>query len=183
MSIRDRRRPTARVSTLLTGLLMLGVVGFQAHAFDVTGRSTDPVKVQADWAELDERTGESLYRGNVVVQQGRSLVEAQEIRIRAGEDGIDYFLATGEPAHMLIFDSEKNEETHAYARSMEYERAGNRVTLQEGARVQQASSSFQGERIIYNTLTQVVNAESRPGGNGSGRVEIIYHPKKGDGTP
>jgi len=152
-------------------------------AFDVTGRSPEPVKVQADWAQLDERTGDSTYRGNVVVTQGRSLIETGEIRVKAGEDGIQYFNATGEPVHMLIYDAEKAEETHAYARNMEFERAKNRVVLSVNARLQQAKSSFQGERIIYNTVTQVVSAESRSGGSGDGRVEIIYHPSPRAGEP
>jgi lipopolysaccharide export system protein LptA len=173
----------ARLPLFLLVILLAGQGQQPAMAFDVTGRTAEPVKVQADWAELDERTGDSTYRGNVVVRQGRSMIEASEIRIKAGDNGIVYFIATGEPAHMLIYDAEKSEETHAYAKNMEFEQSKSRVTLSVNARLQQAKSSFQGERIVYNTVTQIVSAESKPGASSEGRVEIIYHPSPKQSEP
>lgn len=173
----------ARLPLILSVILLAAQGNQYVGAFDVTGRTAEPVKVQADWAELDERTGDSTYRGNVVVRQGRSMIEANEIRIKAGDNGIKYFMATGEPVHMLIYDAEKSEETHAYAKSMEFDQAKSRVTLSVNARLQQAKSSFQGERILYNTVTQIVSAESKPGASSEGRVEIIYHPSPRQSEP
>lgn len=185
MSTLERRHTLPSFPILL--LTFASLLPFKVLAFDVTGRSPEPVKVQADWAELDERTGASTYRGHVIVRQGRSLIEADEIRIQAGEQGIEQFVATGAPVHMLMYDTEKAEETHAYAKTMEFNQAKNQVVLSVNARLQQAKSSFQGERIIYNTLTQIVSAEAKPGADNQGRVEIIYHPstppRKSEPTP
>ena len=113
--------------------------------------------------------------------------ETDEIRIKAGEKGIEQFVATGGPVHMLIYDAEKLEETHAYAKNMTFDQQKNQVVLSVNARLQQAKSSFQGERIVYNTLTQIVSAEAKPGADNQGRVEIIYHPstppRKSEPTP
>lgn len=168
-----------RLRLLLWGSVAL-FASANAWAFDVSGKSDAPVRVQADFAELDERSGTSIYRGNVLVQQGQSLIEANEIRIRADDEGIASFEASGEPAHMLLYDSEKAEETHAYAKRLVFSRENERVTLSGGARLQQEGSSFQGEEILYNTRTQIVSAQARPDQDSGGRVEIIYHPKKAD---
>ena len=163
-------------------VLLFSLLAAQVPAFDITGQSREPVKVQADWAELDERTGESLYRGNVVVEQSRSRIEADEIRIQTGDTGIEYFKAVGVPAYLLVWDNERQQETRAWANTMEYLKKDNAVILEQQARVQQSDSSFRGDRIIFNTLTQVVNAESVPGESSSGRVEIIYRPPPAEGA-
>lgn len=167
---------TARMGARLTLCALLASPA--GHAFDVTGGTNAPVRVQADFAELNERDGESVYRGNVVVQQGQSLIEAGEIRIKADENGIASFVATGSPTHMLLYDSVKAEETHAYAEKMEFDRSRNQVILSGSARLQQEGSSFQGEIIHFDTQTQVVSAKADPENGSTGRVEIIYLPKK-----
>ena len=96
-----------------------------------------------------------------MVRQGRSLIEADEIRIQAGEQGIEQFVATGAPVHMLMYDTEKAEEPSLC------ENHGIQSGQESGCAVRECTASasqklLSGERIIYNTLTQIVSAEAKP---------------------
>jgi lipopolysaccharide export system protein LptA len=167
-----------------TALIMAIIAAGHAAAFDMTLQSREPIRIQADSAELDELKGVATYQGDVIISQGRSIIEASRITVYTSRNrGINRLDAVGTPAHLRQYDPVEKTETNAYARRIDYRREDNRVALRGGARLEQASSVFRGEEILYDTLSQVVTAKSSdPARNGEQadgkqqRVEIIYFP-------
>ena len=145
---------------------------------DLSKVSQEPIKVAADQAELNDKTGQSVYSGNVIITQGRSRLEAETVSVNTDSDGISGFIAAGDLVHLLQYDNENNTETHAYARMISFNRERNEIVLHRKARLVQDNSSFQGEEIRYNTVKRVVTARSSTENPGENRVEIIFQPKK-----
>ena len=148
------------------------------YALDLSKVSQEPIKIAADRAELNDKTGQSTYSGNVIITQGRSKLEAETVLVNSDRDGISSFRAEGELVHLLQYDLENDTETHAYAKKISFDRENNEIVLYKKAKLVQDNSSFQGEEIRYNTLNRIVTATSSPENPGEGRVEIIFQPNK-----
>jgi len=161
---------------LTLGILSLGIS--DAKAVNLSVKSDEPIKIEADRAELDDKIGKSTYSGNVIITQGKSSLKATQVVIFSDQDGIRQFTATGDLAHLVQYDAKTDTETHAYAKEILFERSSNQVILRKNARLEQQTSSFQGEEIIYNTLKRVVTANSDPTDENNSRVNIIYQPSK-----
>ncbi|WP_020409657.1 lipopolysaccharide transport periplasmic protein LptA [Hahella ganghwensis] len=173
--------PSKRPKLLLClTLILLSFLPSISTAINLSTGSDEPIKIQADRAQLDDIAGKSTYTGNVIITQGQSRLEAAKVILISDDSGIKSFFATGKPAHLIQHDKETDVFTHAYAREIRYERDKNQVTLRQEARLEQPNSSFQGEEIIYDTVKRLVTAESSKSGEDTGRVEIIYQPPKAD---
>jgi lipopolysaccharide export system protein LptA len=165
-----------RKSVSLAGLATTAVLyAGLSFALDLSKASQEPIKIAADRAELNDKTGQSIYSGNVIITQGRSKLEAESVSVNSDKEGISGFIATGELVHLLQFDKESNTETHAYAKTISFNRDNNEIVLHKKAKLIQDNSSFQGEEIRYNTVKRIVTAESSK----EDRVEIIFQPNKG----
>ena len=45
------------------------------------GDSNEPIEIEADFAELDDEKGETIYVGNVIVTQGSLRMTGEKLRI------------------------------------------------------------------------------------------------------
>lgn len=63
---------------------------------------TLPVDIQSDSAHFDEKTGETLYEGNVTVTQAGHELRSDTLTIHRTREGkIDHIIATGNPAYFV----------------------------------------------------------------------------------
>ncbi len=162
-------------------LFIIGLLpAVSGWALDLSTGSDEPIKIAADRAELNDKTGQSVYTGNVIITQGRSKLEADSVTVNSDDSGITGFIAAGELVHLVQYDKDKDVETHAYAVTISFNRDNNEIVLRKKAKLVQENSSFQGEEIRYNTVKRIVTAESDSANPSEGRVEIIYQPNKGD---
>ena len=100
-----------------------------------------PIRVQADSAELDDKQGVAVYRGDVVVTQGSTKLTGNTV----------YFVTQ------------------------------NRVVLIDQAKVIQEGNTFEGEKIVYDTQRQIVNAGRATGSQVTSprpRIDMVIQPKK-----
>ncbi|PID43942.1 MAG: lipopolysaccharide transport periplasmic protein LptA [Gammaproteobacteria bacterium] len=166
----------ARLFTLLLSLCL----GQGALAMSST--SDAPIHIKADKAKLDDQKGIATYKGDVIISQGTSTLEADTVIIYANDSGLIKIIATGSPAHFQQKMNDSTLTTHAFGDRITYTHAARTITLQKNARLEQGKNRFQGDVIEYNTESRVVTAT----GNGrrntpGGRVELIFHPKKAKG--
>ena len=162
----------------VTLFVLTGTSSSLSVALDLSRMSQAPIKIAADSAELNDKTGQSVYSGNVIITQGRSRLEAETVSVNTDREGISGFTAAGELVHLLQYDDESKTETHAYARMISFNRERNEIVLHRQAKLVQDNSSFQGEEIRYNTVKRIVTAKSSSENPGQGRVEIIFQPSK-----
>jgi lipopolysaccharide export system protein LptA len=63
-----------------------------------------PISIESDYAERNEKTGRTVYRGNVVISQGSVLIEAEEITLHVENSKISRIECTGKHNAMLTRD-------------------------------------------------------------------------------
>lgn len=167
-----RRQPVAtpyrRGLLLLLPLLLL--------APPLLARSSDrgePIRIEAGRVEIDEPRGVSIYRQDVVLQQGSLQLNADQLTIELAQGQLQRATAIGTPARFQQQPAPAAPAVAGHATSILLQRSDNDLILLEGdAVVTRGRDRFSGGRIRYYPDTNRVAAE----GDGSGRVEAIIYP-------
>lgn len=158
---------------LLAALLLALSGGAQALPDD----RNQPINIAADRASINERTGVTVYTGNVEIIQGSMEIHGDRVELYRGADGsIERIISTGNPARFQQQSAVDQPLTKAYGKKMDYRVKKQEVTITEEARVDQAEDTFTGERIVYQMDKALVNAfgSDREGGE---RVKMVIQPK------
>lgn len=150
---------------LLLPLLLWGSV---ATAQQDTQR---PVRVEADRAHLDDRRGISIYRGNVTITQGETVIRGDVVTVHSPERVLERMEAEGEPAQLDTLDKD-GRPVHAEAQHMTFLPPSQEVILSGKARIWQSEDEFRGDRIVYDLEAAVLEASTGE----TGRVEAIITP-------
>lgn len=140
-----------------------------------------PIHVQADTAELDDKNGVAVYRGSVVITQGSLKITGHTVTItRTANGDIDVFTALGTPAYYEQKPAPNKGLVQAYGLTLQYFVSTNRIVLIDQAKIVQEGSTFEGEKIVYDTQRQIVNAGRATGSNVSAprpRIDMVIQPK------
>ena len=161
-------------------------------AFSLSTDKDQPIEVEADEAELDDKNDVSVYRGNVIVRQGSIHMTGDVMTVYSkGGDELDYIIIEGSPATYEQLPDNSNVRDQAQAKRMEYYELKNLVVLIKDAQVKQDTSTLAGERIEYNTELSRVKAWGQANGEGTAqtpasekksRVKLILKKKKEPGS-
>jgi len=169
---------TARLLGTALLLWLLPVTGW-----GLSSDRSQAMNIEADRATLNEKTGNSIYEGNVHVQQGSLVLEGNKMTVQLSNNDIDTIILTGNPATYRQRPDGKDTDQHAEAARIEYHAAEDRIILLENARIwQSGAEEFRSDRIVFNLKNNTVNA----GGNNPGdRVRITLQPgsKKDEQLP
>ena len=132
---------------------------------------TLPVRITADEASLDDRSGASSYRGNVVVVRGDLRLHADNLTILAPERQPQRIEAEGVPARFESPDSDGYLRV-ATARRITYSLTDETLQLEGDAEIRTRSGQARGERIDYDLIGGQIEIR----GTASERVEITFEP-------
>ncbi len=163
-----------------------------ATSLTVHALSTDkdqPIEVEADYAELDDEKGVTIYKGNVIVTQGSMRINGDKMTVTYNEnDDLDTLIVTGRPAHYQQMPDNSQILDEAEALKMEYYQLKSLIVLINDALVKQEGLRFSGNRIEYDTERSKVYARSdetvreetgdAKAENRNDRVKITIKPKK-----
>ncbi|MEH6357390.1 MAG: lipopolysaccharide transport periplasmic protein LptA [Pseudomonadales bacterium] len=140
-----------------------------------------PIHITSDTAEVDDKTGLSIYRGKVKIIQGTINLVADQVTIHSDNQGISKLVAIGAPAHFQQLPEIEKTITHAFGNTIEYFVSEERIELKKQAKLEQEQNVFTGERIDYDIKRRVVNAYGDQQPNSSAtppRVNLIIQPNK-----
>ena len=169
-------------SLCLTSLLALSSLA-PSTANALPDDRNKPIHITSDTAEIDDKTGNSVYRGKVKMVQGTINLEGDQITIFSNSDGVTHLIAIGAPAHFQQQSEANKELTHAYGNTIEYFIAKEKMKLIKQARLVQDSNVFTGERIDYDMKKRLVNAYGGDQTSSTAetpRVNMIIQPAKSD---
>ena len=168
MSSSSPSRGRCRRSLLLLVLLSPCAWGLDADR-------DQPITIEADKASLNDKTGLSVYEGNVKLQQGTLIFTGNHMTVQLTDKKLDVIVLTGNPATAVQRPEGKDTDQHAEASRIEYYANDERVILLDKARVwETGDEEFRSDRIVVNLKTDTVDAG---GGGDSGRVHITLQPK------
>jgi len=172
-----------RLGSAITGVLLSGSLLFSATASSApqTDRQ-QPMTVEADSAELNERSGVSTYKGSVVVVQGSLTMKSDHMTLQSKDHKLTRMTGIGKPATYRQIDSSTGEPVYGEADKIVYLPGKNQIILTGKASLLKNDNTFNSERIVYNMSNNYVSAGTREGGK---RVKIVIQPvqDKEDTTP
>ncbi len=145
------------------------------------GDEDQPIRIQSDTAELDEKQGVSIYRGRVTITQGSVKIRADKVTVESDNEGVKKIIAVGQPAHYEHKPKPDEPMVKARGEIIQYMATEDKVVILKNARLEQDHNVFQGDRINYDISKQLVKAHSKgttKTGNTGKRVEIVIQPKK-----
>ena len=143
-------------------------------AWALSSDREQPMHIESDRAELDERKGTSLYIGNVRVTQGTLVLTGDHMTVYQEGEHLDRLVLLGKPATYRQRPDGKDEDMRAEALRMEYYTDPERIILIDEAVAWQGENSFRSDRIVYEVGSDRVlggDPESGP------RVHIILQPR------
>ncbi|OZB22801.1 MAG: lipopolysaccharide transport periplasmic protein LptA [Pseudomonas sp. 34-62-33] len=155
-------------------ILALGAALGSAAAWALPSDRDQPIRIQADSAELDDRQGVAVYRGDVIITQGTLKITGDTVTITQTASGdIDVFTAVGNLAYYEQKPAVDKDIVKAYGKTIQYFASNERIVLIDQAKVIQEGNTFEGEKIVYDTRRQIVNAGRAP----RPRIDMVIQPK------
>jgi lipopolysaccharide export system protein LptA len=126
------------------------------------GLSTDkdqPIQIESDNMQYDDKAKVNVYKGNVVVTQGSMRLTGNVLTINLDKkDDITKVFVDGEPACFRQLPDGKSEYQEGEALRMEYHKDKHMIYFIKNARVTQGAQSFSGHEITYDTERNFVTA-------------------------
>ena len=153
-----------RVTGALLGVALLLSL-LPVTGWGLTGDRSQPVNIQADRATVNEKTGKSVYEGNVYVQQGTLVLQGSKMTVQLNDNTIDTLVLIGDPATYRQRADGKESDQHAEALRIEFYAKEDRIILLESARVwRSGDNELRSDRIVINLKSDTFNAGSnKPG--------------------
>lgn len=152
-----------------------------------------PAIIEADEVELDFNTGERIYKGNVVVEQGTLLIKGDKMIVKYKEDKMETATAWGNPASFKQRPDGKDQDVLGKGSVIVLNQINNTLTLTTNASLKQGPDWANGEIIIYNMDTDKMTIKSTGGGSKKAkagsepvkkkRARVVIMPAKKSSTP
>ncbi len=121
----------------------------------------EPVNIEADSAELSQATGQTVYKGNVKLNQGSLNINADEITISVKNGILDELVAKGNQANLSQLPKHNAPVIDATANTIYYNVGKDSLLLEGNASIAHGESSFNGNRIEYLINDERVTANER----------------------
>lgn len=151
------------ISATLIACLVSGTAAAQSR--------TAPIRIEADQGEVSQRTGKSVYTGNVAVTQAAMELRGDKLTVHRKDNDRIRAVLVGDPAR-LERTPDQGEKVTGHARRMTYRSAEDMVELTGDAFIKRGDNTLRGATIRHNLTTARTRAER---GDGE-RVHITIQP-------
>lgn len=160
-------------ATLLTSLCM--------SSYALESDRDQPIYVAADRASIDDKTGITVYTGNVDITQGSMILRGDRIELRRDTEGnVDQIISDGAPAYFEQQPSADQSVTVATGSKLDYAVGTQLLKITGNAKVTQAGDEFTGARINYDMDKALVDAFSDS--KSDKRVRMVIQPRTKSGS-
>lgn len=168
-----------------SALLLVTLALASSTALSSTDDTQQPIHIEADQAEINEREGIMTYTGHVLLKQGGIELRAETVVVYTKDGELQRITAQGKPVHYLqkklqqpsLLESpptSTTKEIKGVSQRMEYRAKDKRLLLLGNAEFWQGGNRFSGNRIQYDPETERVIASA---GDSSGEVNHSKPPR------
>ena len=131
--------------------------------FALSSDSEQNIEIEADTAEMDDINKTTVYRGNVVINQGSIRMTGHTMTVHFDKNNdVKLVILNGSPATYRQLPDNSDTYDEAEALKMKYYALKNNIILIDNALVTQEGLMFSGQKIEYDTELSKVKAESLP---------------------
>lgn len=169
-------RSINRLLATLLPILFLASTPFTTQALE--GDTNKPIEVEADSVEIDEGSGKSTYKGNVVLTQGSIRLAADKIIVIQHENKSDLIKAFGKPATLTQKSKTGKKGIKGRSQRMEYSVDSDILYLIGNAVLVQGKDTFESDRIAYDRKKSLIKGGASAKGKQRVRVTIRSNKKK-----
>jgi lipopolysaccharide export system protein LptA len=162
-----------RIHKIIAGIFFLTPLCAMALPSDVS----EKIHIIADSSVFNYKTGETVYEGNVKVDQGTTHLTADKVVIKNNDQHkIETAIAYGnnQPAQYSTLPKPGDTLMQAKAKVIKYFPTKTLIQLEGDVEVLQGENSFHGPLILYNMKDQIVSAPASK----TGRATIVIDPSK-----
>ena len=178
---RGRATASSRISVpsrLATALVIVCLSALPVHAQQSLGlspNSDEPIDIQSDSVELDQRAQTVTFVGQVIAVQGDSRLRSDRLRItyedqQGGGRAITDLYASGS---VVITSGEDQTATGQWAR---YERGQEVMTMGDNVTLSQGDNVLEGSFLTMDLKTD--QSRLKGAGSGQGRVRGLFTPEQ-----
>lgn len=146
--------------TLVNKFLLVITILFSSNIVAENNNLSQEIQIKAKRQSADLKNKIASYLDNVLITQGNLTISADLVQVISKTENKIY-IAKGDPARFeqkladgspIILEAEK----------IRYEPEKNLITIEGNAKLSQEGSEVSGTKITYNTLTEQLEAESKP---------------------
>lgn len=156
---------------LIAAAALASLIG-ASHAIALPSDREQPIHINADTAERNEKAGTTIYTGEVQMDQGTLRILADVVTVYSTDAGVEKIIAVGAPAHLQQRPSLDKEIVIARGNNIEYTINNEKIVIIDNAFLDQDGSTTKAKRIDYD----VANATAKTSGNE--RVKMVIQPQK-----
>jgi lipopolysaccharide export system protein LptA len=173
-----RRRPPFLLLSL--ALLAGGLAPSPAAALD--SDSKQPMYIESDTATYDEKSGETVYVGNVKATQGSLEVYGDKMTVYQKDGKTDKVVVVGKPSRIKQTPEGNEQDMHGTGQRGEYfPETGililyDKAVTWEGPDINTSEHVVHSDRIEYDTRNSLYKAGNAT--SGSKRVQVTILPKE-----
>lgn len=164
-------------NSALAGLLSLFV---SLNSWALPEDARQPIYVDADRAEIDKKTGITIYRGNVVINQGSMRILAEKVTIYNEAKKVSRIVATGK-GEQAQYQQKPNAEKDlviAKADTIEYLVGNETLHLMDNAFLLQDGATMKGYRIDYDVRASMATASGQGPDTENTRIQVVIPAKQ-----
>jgi lipopolysaccharide export system protein LptA len=173
--------PLTRLRKLSLAFIALSMLVLTAHA--ERADRDKPLNIEADRAEMDDKTNTAKFFGNVLLTQGTLMLKANELEVKQDNGAFEIGIAYGEPAYFKQKREGYDDFIEGEAKRIEYETTTETLRMFQDAKLWRDGDKVEGNFIKYNSVTEIFEVEGSDKGSGgvnSGRVKATIQPKRKD---
>jgi len=134
-----------------------------------------PISVNADFAQRNEVSGLTVYRGNVIIRQGTILIEADKVTIHYKGENVSQISCLGSPASYQQQSSLDESILIARADTLEYLMVKNAINLKTNASLSLNGTYIKGDSINYDLSKGTWKAQGDNQGTQK-RIQLVIPP-------
>ncbi len=135
-----------------------------------------PIYIEADSVDIDDRSGISIYKGNVELTQGSIIIKADKVTVTQRQNETDQIEAIGQPVTFQQDTEDGKGTIKGRAKKAEYSANSETIDMIGDAVLTQGQDTFKSDRITYDRARAVVKAGASA--KGKERVKVTIGGKK-----
>lgn len=145
-------------------------------AWALSSDAEKPIIIDSNTATYDDKSGTSIYTGNVVSTQGSIKVNSDKLTVYFVNGEADKLVFTGNKAKFKQTPNEGDDDITGEALIGEFYPKKNLLVLMNEATVWQGNTTYSSNYIEYDIKTSLVKAGEKS--SDSKRVHVVLKPKE-----
>ena len=133
------------------------------------------ISVDADYAARNQITGETEYRGNVIIRQGSILIDAANVIIYYQNENVSRIVCRGSPATYQQQAANGDGLVIARAEKIEYHLSEETISLKSDASLMRNGTYIKGDSIVYDLAQGTWRAKGGTEGKQK-RIQLVIPP-------